>query len=104
MDLQNLSWLTLKFLVACSMKSAFFLLLAWLAEKCLRNYSAALRHRMWATVIVSSLVLPWFTLLLPRWRATSLAATSELWGKPLTGSKATFDNLPAMLVDARLDS
>jgi hypothetical protein len=63
MDLLNNSEPALAFLVACFVKATVLLILVAFIMLALRNQSAALRHRVWAVGILSSLVLPVFTLL-----------------------------------------
>jgi beta-lactamase regulating signal transducer with metallopeptidase domain len=104
MDLLNFSWLSLKFLIACSVKSTVLLAFAWLTAISLRSSSAAFRHRVWASGIVASLALPVFTLLLPAWQAAPLRATPALSSMPMIETKTSLDNLPGMVVNARLDS
>jgi TonB family protein len=104
MDLLSFSSLSLKFLLACTIKSSLLLGLAWFATILLRGCSAALRHRVWASGIVGSLALPVFMFLLPVWQAAPLAGTEELSSAPIMSAKAGLDSLPAMIINARLDS
>ena len=104
MDLLSFCWLSLKFLLACSIKSTVLLALAWLTAIFLRSRSAALRHRVWASAIIASLALPVFMFLLPAWQAAPLRGTPALSSMPMTETKTSLDSLPAMIINARLDS
>jgi TonB family protein len=104
MDLMSFSSLALKFLVACTIKSSLVLAVTWLAAIYLRGRSAALRHRVWASGIAGSMALPVFMFLLPAWQAAPLAETGERSSLPMTHAKAGLDSLPAMILNARLDS
>jgi TonB family protein len=104
MDLLSFSSLALKFLLMCTIKSILLLALTWLATISLRSCSAALRHRVWASGIVGSLVLPVFMSLLPAWQAAPVVGTEELSSAPMREAKAGLDSLPAMIIHARLDS
>jgi len=55
----------LALLIACSVKETVLLIAAWIITLFLHRRSAALRHHVWAAVILSALALPVFTFLLP---------------------------------------
>ena len=72
MNLLNSPEAALGFLAACVAKATILLTVAWIVTMALRNQSAAMRHRVWAAGIVSSLALPVLTMVLPAWRSTAL--------------------------------
>jgi beta-lactamase regulating signal transducer with metallopeptidase domain len=49
---------------------------------------------------VSSLALPVLTMVLPAWRSTALRGASGAWSAHTAGTMASFENLPAMIVNA----
>jgi TonB family protein len=100
MDLLNSPEAALGFLAACAAKATMLLTVAWLVTIALRNQSAALRHRVWAAGILSSLALPVLTIVLPAWRAAALVAASGAWSTHTAGTMANFENLPGMIVNA----
>jgi beta-lactamase regulating signal transducer with metallopeptidase domain len=100
MNLLNSPEAALGFLVACAVKATILLTVAWMVTMALRNQSAALRHRVWATGILSSLSLPLLTMMLPAWRSAALGGASGAWSKHTAGTMASFENLPAMIVNA----
>ena len=100
MNLLNSPEATLGFLVACAAKATILLTVAWMVTIALRNQSAALRHRVWATGILSSLALPVLTMLFPAWRSTVLRGASGTWSTHTAGTMANIENLPAMIVNA----
>lgn len=51
-----------------TIKSVIVLLAAWLLVSLLRGASAAIRHWVWNVAVVSLLVLPMLSLVLPEWR------------------------------------
>ena len=59
------------FLLAWAAKATILLGAAWLVGPFLHGHSAALRHRVWAIAIVSSLALPLVSLMVPAWHVTS---------------------------------
>jgi TonB family protein len=90
----------LAFLFACSMKVTGLLVVTWMLAIALRNQSAALRHRVWAAGILSSLALPVLAPLLPAWRSAALAGAA-VWGPAgEIAIQAKSGNLPAMVVNA----
>ncbi|HEY6465491.1 MAG TPA: M56 family metallopeptidase [Candidatus Acidoferrales bacterium] len=62
------------FLVAWAAKATVVLGLAWIVVFALRGHSAALRHRVWAIAIVSSLALPLVAFAVPAWHVISHTA------------------------------
>jgi TonB family protein len=100
MDLLNSPEAALGFLAACAAKATMLLTVAWLVTIALRNQSAALRHRVWAAGILSSLALPVLTIVLPAWRSAALVAASGAWSTHTAGTMANFENLPGMIVNA----
>ena len=57
----------LKFLVDTTMKSFLIFVVASLFAFCLRRKSAAMRGFVWSMAIVGCLIIPLFSLMLPRW-------------------------------------
>ena len=57
----------LKFLVDTTMKSFVIFVVAGLFAFCLRRRSAAMRGFIWSVAIVGCLIIPLFSLMLPRW-------------------------------------
>ena len=57
----------LKFLVDTTMKSFVIFVVAGLFAFCLRRKSAAMRGFVWSMAIVGGLIIPLFSLMLPRW-------------------------------------
>ncbi len=100
MDLLNSPEAALGFLAAVAAKATILLTLAWMVTIALRNRSAALRHRVWAAGILSSLALPVFTTLLPAWHSTALTEPSGTGSVHSGSAMAIFENLPAMIVKA----
>ena len=98
MNLLNSPEAALGFLAACVAKATILLTVAWIVTMALRNQSAAMRHRVWAAGIVSSLALPVLTMVLPAWRSTALRGASGAWSTHTAGTMASFENLPAMIV------
>lgn len=66
----------LALLLACAAKITCLLAMAWLLVKIARHQSAALRHWIWLLGILSSLVLPFLTWLLPAWHSAMLYQAS----------------------------
>lgn len=64
------------FLLAWAAKATVLLATAWIAALALRRYSAALRHRIWAIAIVSSLALPLVSFAAPAWHVISRPAVT----------------------------
>jgi TonB family protein len=104
MNLLNSPETIVGFLATCAAKAIVLLTLAWIVTLALRNQSAALRHRVWAAGILSSLALPVFTLLLPGWHSTALGGATGTWNPHATGTLASFEKLPSMIVRASMDS
>ena len=104
MNLLNSPEAALGFLAACVAKATILLVVAWIVTMALRNQSAAMRHRVWAAGIVSALALPVLTMVLPAWRSTALRGASGAWSTHTAGTMASFENLPAMIVNASADS
>jgi hypothetical protein len=100
MNLLNSPEAALGFLAACVAKATILLTVAWIVTMALRNQSAAMRHRVWAAGIVSSLTLPVLTMVLPAWRSTALRGAGGAWSTHTAGTMASFENLPAMIVNA----
>ena len=100
MDLLNSPEAALGSLAACAAKATILLTVAWMVTMALRNQSAALRHRVWAAGILSSLALPILTMVLPAWRSSALVAATGVWSSHKAGPMATFQNLPGMIVNA----
>jgi TonB family protein len=100
MDLLNSPEAALGFLAACAAKATVLLTVAWLVTMALRNQSAAMRHRVWAAGILSSLSLPLLTMVLPRWPSAALGGASGAWSTHTAGTMASFEDLPAMIVNA----
>jgi len=72
--------LALAFLISCWAKATLLLACAWLLAFALHERSsAAQRHHLWASAILASLALPFFALLLPTWRSTTLGSAATLW-------------------------
>jgi TonB family protein len=102
MSFLNNSHAALILLVACSVKETVLLIAAWIITLFLRNRSAAVRHYVWAAVILSALALPLFTFLLPTWHSAVLGgAAAALWS-PVTSAapRSGSESLPAMIVNA----
>jgi TonB family protein len=100
MNLLNSPEAALGFLVACAAKATMLLTAAWMVTIALRNQSAALRHRVWATGILSSLALPVLTMVFPAWHSTVLRGASGAWSTHTAGTMANIENLPMMIVNA----
>src|ERR1700719_4231339 len=101
MHLLRDSEIALAFAAACAAKATLLLALAWILPSLLRKQSAAVRHRLWALAILSSLSLPVCTLLLPAWRSGTLAGAAAFWDPPnLIAAKSGPENLTAMIVNA----
>jgi TonB family protein len=100
MNLLNSPEAALGFLVACAAKATMLLTAAWMVTIALRNQSAALRHRVWATGILSSLALPVLTMVFPAWHSTVLRGASAAWSTHTAGTMANIENLPMMIVNA----
>jgi hypothetical protein len=100
MDLLNSREAALGFLAACAAKATVLLTVAWIVTRALRNQSAAMRHRVWAAGILSSLALPVLTMVLPAWRSAALGGASGARSTHTAGTMASFENLPAMIVNA----
>jgi TonB family protein len=100
MDLLNSPEAVLGFLAACAAKATILLTVAWMVAIALQNRSAALRHRVWAVGILSSLALPVMTMVLPAWRSAALVGASAASSTHTTGMMANLENLPAMIVNA----
>jgi TonB family protein len=62
------------FLLTWAAKTTVLLGAGWLASLFLRAHSAALRHRVWAIAIVSSLAVPLVSLVIPAWHVISRPA------------------------------
>ena len=69
--------LWLKFLADATMKSFVIFAVAGLLEFILHRHSAAVRGLVWTLAIVGCLIMPLFSLTLPRWEVGVLPATSE---------------------------
>jgi len=69
----NTPWLftnaktALSFLFIIALKSAVIILVAYVLTRTLRRAAAATRHLIWTMALVSILLLPIFSLLLPSW-------------------------------------
>ena len=69
----NTPWLftnaktALSFLFIITLKSAVIILVAYVLTRTLRRAAAATRHLIWTMALVSILLLPIFSLLLPSW-------------------------------------
>ncbi len=69
----NTPWLftnaktALSFLFIITLKSAVIILVAYVLTRSLRRAAAATRHLIWTMALVSILLLPIFSLLLPSW-------------------------------------
>jgi TonB family protein len=100
MDLLNSPEAALGFLAACGAKATVLLTVAWIVTMVSRNQSAALRHRVWAAGILSSLALPVLTMVLPAWHSAALVGASGMWGTHPAGTMTNLENLPAMIVNA----
>ena len=100
MNLLNSPEAALGLLAACVAKATILLTVAWIVTMALRNQSAAMRHRVWAAGIVSSLALPVLTMVLPVWCSTALGGARGAWSTHTAGTMASFENLPAMIVNA----
>jgi TonB family protein len=100
MDLLNSPEAALGFLTACAAKTTVLLTVAWIVTMALRNQSAAMRHRVWAVGILSSLALPVLTMVLPAWPSAALGGASGARSTHTAGTMASFENLPAMIVNA----
>lgn len=64
------------FLLVWTAKATVLLGLAWVISFALRRRSAALRHRVWAIAIISSLALPVISLVIPAWHVFSAPSAS----------------------------
>ncbi len=92
--------LSLAFFFACCAKATFLLICAWLTVIALRQRSsAAQRHYVWATAILSSFALPFFAMLLPAWHSATLG-TAALWSPahPNTGSSISH-TIPSTIIN-----
>ena len=69
--------LWLKFLADATMKSFVIFAVAGLLEFILHRHSAAVRGLVWTLAIVGCLIMPLFSLTLPRWEVGVLPATPE---------------------------
>ena len=97
--------LTVTFLAATSIKLTLLLTLAALLVVALRRRSAALRHQVWATAVLASLLLPPLILLLPAWHSSALGAAANAFAAGhAVASSAVFPASPAMLVSATTSS
>jgi len=78
------------FLIASSLKLTLLLTVAALLILAYRRRSAALRHQVWATAVLASLLLPALILLLPAWHSSALgiAANAFASGPSLTPGAA----------------
>ena len=54
-------------LLDATVRATVLLTVAWLADRMLRRSSAAVRHRVWASVLIGLLTLPVLSRLLPGW-------------------------------------
>ncbi len=100
MELLNSPEAALGSLAACATKATMLLTVAWMVTMALRNQSAALRHRVWAAGILSSLALPILTMVLPAWPSSALVAATGVWSSHQAGPMAAFERLPGMIVNA----
>ena len=81
MDLLNSPDAALGSLAACAAKATVLLTVAWIVTMALRNQSAAMRHRVWAAGILSSLSLPLLIMVLPAWPWAALGGASTPRGR-----------------------
>jgi TonB family protein len=79
MSLRGSSQLSFVFLMACALKTTAVLSFTAIVVKVSRQRSAAFRHRLWATGILGSLILPLLSILLPAWRSQALGNVAGLW-------------------------
>jgi hypothetical protein len=100
MDLLNSPEAALGFLAACAAKATVLLTVAWIVTMAWRNQSAAMRHRVWAAGILGALSLPLLTMVLPAWPSAALGGARGAWSTPTAETMASFENLPAMIVNA----
>ena len=99
--IMNSSDVALSFLLAFSVKATVVLALGWMLTLALRHQSAALRHGVWTAAILSSLLLPILTLVLPTWRSPNLGnAVARLSAPRPILSALHPSTLGAMSVDA----
>lgn len=70
----------LAFLGDSSLKATLLLGAAWLLAFALRRHSSALRHHVWTTAILASLVLPLGMWLLPAWHSPVLGQVASMLG------------------------
>ena len=91
----------LTFLIACCAKATILLACAWITVIALRQRSSALRHHVWAAVILASLALPFLALLLPAWHSATLGSAAALWS-PVHENAASSSSyaIPSVFVDA----
>jgi TonB family protein len=91
----------LSFLLAVTLKTTIVLALAWILAVALHSRSAAVRHAVWTASILSSLLLPILTLLLPSWRSPQIGNLVGHWSAPRPILAALEPStLSAMSIDA----
>lgn len=89
------------FLIASSLKVTFVFACAGALVFALRRNSSALRHHVWASAILASLLLPLFTLFLPAWHSSTLGnATAALYSPHASATSAPMSALPPLIINA----
>lgn len=84
-------------LLAYFAKVTLVLVFAWACSLALRRASAAVRHQVWASAIVSVLMLPLFSGLLPQWRVAVVTKT-ETVEAPMVVESAQPQSMPEAAV------
>ncbi|HKT46745.1 MAG TPA: M56 family metallopeptidase [Candidatus Acidoferrales bacterium] len=91
----------LPFVIACSVKLTVILSCAAVLMLVLRRQSAALRHCVWASALLSALFLPALMLLIPAWHSTSLSSAAAALTSPRAVHPAAMaPTLPPLAVNA----
>jgi TonB family protein len=105
MDFPGSTELALSFLIGCTIKATFVLILPVVAARFMRNCSAAMRHHAWALGIACSIALPVLTLLLPSWHSATLGNAAKFWSAAHAGAgNVNFQKLPSTVIDAAVGS
>jgi len=95
----------ISFLIALSLRLTLLLGLATVLVIALRRRSAALRHQVWATAVLASLLLPSLILFLPAWHSSVLfTAANALASSRAVTPGAALSASPTMLVNATASS